>query len=164
MKFGRKSNKRSDIPSFREFLYQEKILRESGIIDDQESDIQSNASNISKDKYKYKTATTTTKGYYKDNQIKAINRENYKLIKENGLLKEEIENYKKNLENKDDLHNNKDEKIKKLEKEIMRLKINESAKKEKKEEEDIPNGIEKENSEEKNKLNKIINDQKIKIK
>ena len=143
MKFGRKSNKRSDIPSFREFLYQEKILRESGIIDDQDSDIQSSASNISKEKYKYKTAT---KDNYKDNQIKAINRENYKLIKENGLLKEEIENYKKNLENKDGLYNNKDEKIKKLEKEIMRLKINESAKKEKKEENEIPNGIEKDNS------------------
>ena len=158
MKFGSRTNKRSDIPSFREFLNQEKILRESGIIDNEDSEIHQNASQILKEKNKTKSKSSNLNNDNKDSQIKAISLENYKLIKENGLLKEEIENYKKNLENKDDLHNNKDEKIKKLEKEIMRLKINESAKKEKKEEEDIPNGIEKENSEEKNKLNKIIND------
>ena len=95
MKFGSRTNKRSDIPSFREFLNQEKILRESGIIDNEDSEIHQNASQILKEKNKTKSKSSNLNNDNKDSQIKAISIENYKLIKENGLLKEELENLKK---------------------------------------------------------------------
>ena len=173
MKFSRKTNKRSDIPSFREFLYQEKILRESGIIEDNEINYESKTSDISKERPSEKnSAKKQIYNDYNKNQIKAINLEKYKLIKENGLLKEELENYRKSLEKKelnDSIISSKDEKISELEKEIKRLKINnESSKKEKekeKEEENyIPNGIVNDDLEEKNRLNKIIDELKTKVK
>ena len=102
MKFSRKTNKRSDIPSFREFLYQEKILRESGIIEDNEINYESKTSDISKERPSEKnSAKKQIYNDYNKNQIKAINLEKYKLIKENGLLKEELENYRKSLEKKE---------------------------------------------------------------
>ena len=172
MKFSRKTNKRSDIPSFREFLYQEKILRESGIIEDNEINYESKTSDISKERPSEKnSAKKQIYNDYNKNQIKAINLEKYKLIKENGLLKEELENYRKSLEKKelnDSIISSNDEKISELEKEIKRLKINnESSKKEKEKEEEenyIPNGIVNDDLEEKNRLNKIIEELKTKVK
>ena len=173
MKFGGRANKRSEIPSFREFINQEKILKESesGIKDDKESEYESIKINTPNTKEKSDKKNKNKKILnYSETQIKEFNIEKYKLIKENGLLKEEIENYRKSMVNKDfnKLSNNsKDEKIKKLEKEIMRLKSNESAKKESDTDKEnyIPNGIvQTDFEEEKNKLNKIISELKAKIK
>ena len=50
MKFGGRANKRSEIPSFREFINQEKILKESGIIDDKEIDYEVNKVDTSKER------------------------------------------------------------------------------------------------------------------
>ena len=172
MRRGKKINRRPEVPSFREFLNQEKILRESGIIDSHDSDkhpIKPKISHFSaisiKSKEKH-NSDKTFKSDYNENQIKAINIEKFKLIKENGLLKEEIENYRKSLEKKDfrKKSSSKDEKIKKLEREIMRLKNSDIAKKEKEKEKenDIPNGIVNEDLEE-NKMNKIIEEQKLKL-
>ena len=94
MKFGSRSNKRWGIPSFREFLYQEKILKETGIIDEQESEITQSASQILKDKNKNKSRKDSNNAN-QESQIKTLNIENYRLIKENGLLREELENCKK---------------------------------------------------------------------
>ena len=98
MKFGSKFNKRSDIPSFREFLSYEKIIKESGYNEDSEIEVKSNASKEQKEKYIENKLKSGHNKNTTEKQIKAINKEKYKLIKENGLLKEEIENYRKSLE------------------------------------------------------------------
>ena len=113
MKFGSKFNKRSDIPSFREFLSYEKIIKESGYNEDSEIEVKSNASKEQKEKYIENKLKSGHNKNTTEKQIKAINKEKYKLIKENGLLKEEIENYRKSLE--------------KDKKEIQRLKSNKFA-------------------------------------
>ena len=123
MKFGSKFNKRSDIPSFREFLSYEKIIKESGYNEDSEIEVKSNASKEQKEKYIENKLKSGHNKNTTEKQIKAINKEKYKLIKENGLLKEEIENYRKSLE--------------KDKKEIQRLKSNELTMKEKETEYDV---------------------------
>ena len=116
-------DKRGSVPSFMDFKFREKILKDSEKKKDK--DLKGNYKEFNSQKEKIEYLNNTIDELEK--QIESIEEEKNTILKEKSKIKEDFDKYKLDTKNKidkseiDNIINSKDEQIKKLEEQNLKL-------------------------------------------